>query len=270
MPGLKILLESKQKSGKTCFMLSACRLGPMAVADTEFAWHNYVMKHPEWKPESGSTAKRFTPRPHVKKMLGIPAEEWPVIALLQSNDQLKIKAFLLKAAKDPKTLTLGLDSASVLWDLASATVEGRQDWGRAKQPLRALQYLAMGSGKHYMFSAHLNPLFNDDMTKKIGEFPWSEKKDPHWADYELKLTFGPKMETPQVMIIGERSGGRFKPGSMLKKCDFPTFLKMIYPDGEEPEEMEGECLDGDEVIYRTQVAQANETPGQAFNPRRKA
>jgi len=231
----------------------------MAVADTEFAWHNYVMPHP-------SVPKRFTPKPHVKIMLGVPEADWPEIALLQSNDQIRIKKFLEAAKDDPRIVTLGLDSASVLWDLASSTVEGRQDWGRAKQPLRALQYLALGSGKHYIFTAHLNPLFNDDMTKKIGEFPWSEKKDPHWADYELKLEFGPGMKAPRAIVIGERSGGRFRPGTVLKDCNFPSLLAIV---GDAGDIQAGAALDADEATYRAQVAQAAETPGAAFNNEEK-
>lgn len=263
MPGLKVLLESKQKSGKTCFILSACHLGPLAVADTEFAWHNYVMVHPTINGTDGSK-KRYTPRPHVKTMLGVTPDSWPVIALLQSNDLGRIRSFLQAAAADPEIQTLGLDSASVLWDIASSTVEGRQDWGKAKQPLRALQRITMASGKHYLFTAHLNPLFNEDMTKKIGEFPWSEKKDPHWADYELKLEFGPGMKAPRAIVIGERSGGRFRPGTVLKDCNFPSLLSLVGGDEGKKTELAGEVLSAEEETYRARIAQADESAVKSF------
>jgi hypothetical protein len=250
---VRILVCGPEGTGKSLFLLSAAKIGPLAVADTEFGMHNYLIPHP-----SGAE-KRFTLIEPAKKLLGIPLDQHPVIAWVQTNDLAKVKSFMQAASKDPEIVTLGVDSASILWDIASSAVTGakeRNEWNHVKQPLRMLQYLILASGKHYIFTAHLNKQFNENMTEVIGELPWSEKKDVHWGDLNLKLTFAGGATQPQGIVLKERSSGRVKKGSVIPNVSMETVLKLF---GQQPK-IVGTPLDPAEVAYRVDVAARREAP----------
>lgn len=249
---MRILVTGTEGTGKSLFLLSAAKLGPLAIADTEFGMHNYLIPHP-----SGE-AKRFTLIEPVKKIFGIPTEIDPVIAWIQTNDLTQVRAFMTAASKEPSFVTLGIDSASILWDIASSTVDGRQDWNKAKQPLRMLQYLVLASGKNYIFTAHLNKAFNEDMTKVVGEFPWSEKKDPHWGDLNLKMTFPVSGDKPVAIVLKERSAGRIKRGATISD---PTLEKIFKIFGQQPK-IVGTPLDPVEAAYRADAAGRRERNGE--------
>jgi len=236
--GLKVLVSSKPKSGKTLFTLSAAALGPMAVVDTEFSYHLYTTE--------GNEPNLRHPIERVAKLLDIPVDS--KIYTLQTANPASVKKFLAEYAARPDIVTLALDSMSVVWDQLTSTVQGRQDWPAVKRPLRQLQYLALSSGKHYIFTAHRNNLYSEDMTKKIGEFPWSDKKDPHWADLILELKFPQGASRPDACVEGERSAGILKVGMTLRNPTFPELAKLL---GQIPEMKNAEMLSPDELDYRT-------------------
>jgi hypothetical protein len=191
----------------------------------------------------------YTLLPHVKKTMGIAEEVFPEIALFQSNDLGAIKAFLFAVARDPLVVTIARDSQSVLWDLASSSVQGRQDWNAVKQPLRLIQYDLMASKKHLIMTAHLDALFNDTMTAVIGQKAWTEKKDPYVATWELHFEFGAGMKAPVAVVVGEVSGGRVKRGTALRNPSFPAFLDLIG----RPRPLVGEVTQANEATYRAAV-----------------
>jgi hypothetical protein len=241
---VRILAAGGEGSGKSLLVLSAAKLGGLAVADPEFGMHNYLMPHPNGE------AKRFTLIPRVKALLGIDAATDPLIAWIQSNDLSQIRSFMEAASKDPAFPTLAIDSASILWDIASSAVKGGEDrgeWNRVKQPLRMLQYLVLSSRKHYIFTAHMNKAFNQDMTQVIGELPWSEKKDPHWGDLNIKMMM--TAEGPKAMVLKERSAGLLKKGDFITKPSLEKILK-IWQAGD----MIGTPLEPNEAAYRVDVA----------------
>jgi len=241
---MRILVAGMEGTGKSILMLSAAKLGGLAIADTEFGAHNYLTPHPNGE------AKRFTLIPRVKKMLGIDEAVHPLIAWIQSNDLTQIRSFMEAAAKDERFMTLGLDSASILWDIASSAVKGgedRNEWNRVKQPLRMLQYLVLASKKHYIFTTHMNKAFNEDMTKVVGEFPWSEKKDPHWGDLNVKMIMSPT--GPKAVVLKERSAGILKKGDIIDKPSLEKFL-TLWGQGE----IIGTPLDPVEAAYRVDAA----------------
>lgn len=241
---MRILAAGAEGTGKSTLILSAAKIGGVAIADPEFGMHNYLMAHPNGE------ARRFTLIPRVKKMLGIPEETHPLIAWIQSNDLTQIRSFMEAAAKDERFLTLGLDSASVLWDIASSAVKGgedRNEWNRVKQPLRMLQHLVLASRKHYIFTTHLNKAFNEDMTKVVGEFPWSEKKDVHWGDLNVKMIMAP--DGPRAIVLKERSAGILKKGDVIAK---PSLEKLLSLWGQG--EIIGTPLDPVEAAYRVDAA----------------
>lgn len=240
--GLRVLASGKFKSGKTLLVLSAAALGKLAVVDTEFVYHMYLQPHPNGNP------KQFTPIPRVKALLGIVGD--PVVVWTQTQDIGQATTFLEAAAGDAETVSIGLDSISVIWDLLTAQVEQRGDWGKVKRPLRDLQYVALNSRKHYIFTAHRHALFNKEMTQQTGEFPWSDKQDPHWALVSLKMEFLPGMSRPQAIIEGEASAGLFKIGEPLK---VPTMAYLIEQFGHVPQ-LRGTALSVKEQDYRAQAA----------------
>jgi hypothetical protein len=239
-------------TGKSALVLSAAKLGPMAIVDTEFGMHNYLV------PLEG-VAKRFTLIEPMKKLLGIPVEQSPSIAWLQSNDLTQVRAFLEAATKDESVVTIGMDSVSILWDIASSTVDGRQDWNKAKQPLRMMQYLILASKKNYIFTAHLNKQFNEDMTKVVGEFPWSEKKDPHWGDLNLKMIFPAGDPAPSGIVLKERSAGRVKKGEIIRGVTLEKIFKLF---GQQAS-IVGTPLDPVEAAYRADAAGRKSQGGAA-------
>jgi hypothetical protein len=243
----RVLVAGKQKSGKTTFVLSACALGRLAVSDTEFVLQEYVEEHPTARTPAGKPL--FTPMAHVKRLLGIAEEEWPEIAILQSNDLGAIRSFLYAVARDPKVVTVGRDSQSVIWDLASSAIGGpgdRGNWNAVKQPLRLIQYDLMASGKHLIMTAHLDSMFNADMTKVVGQRAWTEKKDPYTATWELHLEFGEGMRAPVATVVGEVSGGRIARGTTIRNPSFPRLLDLIG----RPRPLLGAVIGAQESTYR--------------------
>jgi hypothetical protein len=201
-------------------------------------------------PHPNGEAKRFTLIPRVKALLGIDAGIDPLIAWIQSNDLAQIRLFMEGASKSEQFATLAVDSASILWDIASSAIKGgedRNEWNRVKQPLRMLQYLVLQSRKHYIFTAHLNKAFNEDMTKVVGEFPWSEKKDPHWGDLNVKMIMA--LTGPKAVVLKERSAGILKRGDIIDKPSLEKFL-ALWKQGE----IIGTPLDPVEAAYRVDAA----------------
>lgn len=248
---MRILAAGSEGTGKSMFVLSAAKIGGLAIADTEFGMHNYLVPHPSGKD------KEFTLLDETKKLLGIAADEAPLVRWIQTNDLVQVKAFMTGAASDPAIATLAVDSASILWDIASSAVAGGQDrgdWNRVKQPLRMLQYLVLASKKHYIFTAHMNKMFNENMTAVIGEFPWSEKKDPHWGDLNLKMSFPAGQARPDAFILKERSSGKFKKGDLIREVSMSKIL-AIWPGAQQI----GTPLSPNEAAYRVDAAGRKES-----------
>lgn len=240
----RVLLAGLPKSGKTIFGLSACALGKVAITDTEYVLQEYVEEHPTAKTPRGFPM--YTPMAHVKKLLGIPASEFPEIAILQSNDLSVVRSFLTTVAADPTVVTIVRDSQSMIWDMVKATVTSRDQWNPAKAPLRIIHGELMASKKHLIMTAHLDRLYNEAMTATVGEKADTEKKDGYAATWELHLTFGEGMTHPVAKVVGEVSGGRIPRGTRIENPSFPKFLDLIG----RPRPLLGSVVTAEEAAYR--------------------
>jgi hypothetical protein len=260
----RVLAAGKQKTGKTVFALSACLVGRLAASDTEFVYQEYVDEHPSAKSPAGKPL--FTPNAALRALWKVKDGVWPEIAVFQSNDLGAIKGFLFAVARDPLVVTIARDSQSILWDLASSAVTGRQDWNAVKQPLRLIQYDLMASRKHLIMTAHLDQMFNESMTAVVGNKAWTEKKDPYAATWELHFEFTEGMREPIARVVGEVSGGRIKRGTVIKSPSFPAFLDLIG----RPRPLLGEVTQGNEATYRAGVeAEAANAAVEAANQKVK-
>lgn len=240
---LKCLNYGEQGSWKSCFALSMAAGGPIAIADTEFAYDWYIAPHPSPRPLSNKEWQMVTLREEAKALFGIPLERTPDLYLLQSQELGKVQEFLETFGSVPEIFGLAVDSMSVLWDMASDVAYDLQDanpklgglaWEPPKRSMRRFQYALLRSRKHYVVTAHLQQKLNKEMAV-IGEGPWTEKKVPHWLDVIIKHE---KMAGNKVKLTveKERSLKRVEKGDVVEP---PTFMRVVEMLGGVPPVNEG-------------------------------
>ncbi len=262
---LKQLIYGTYKSGKSIFSLSmtaylAGQAAPaIALADDEYAhdWYLDPLDDPAIPPFSvkSTRVKTATIKPHVKQLLGIPASVVPIIYWIRTNELGTIRDFVTAAGSHPLVGGIVIDSISVLWDLASDTVEdsaansGGLAWKQAKKLMRRFQYALLETEKHYICTSHQQLSYNAQMVI-TGEGPWTEKKVPHWLDFIARMEparVGAEKSAPTLTVTGERSGGLIKRGHKFENPSFRDVLEAFK--GVVPAR-EGIVLDATEIEYR--------------------
>lgn len=263
---LKQLPYGTFKSGKSIYVLSLAVYltkfsKALALADTEYAHDWYLMPHPlaDKLPPFSTKSKLVvtaTFRPPLLKLFGIDPESdpatWPVVYWLRSQDLGQITGFIIASGKHASVGGIGIDSLSVIWDLASDTVEDAPDrsgglaWKEAKKLMRRFQYDLLSTELHYICTSHQQISYNAQMMI-TGEGPWTEKKVPHWLDLIGRLEFNEQKGYPIMTVTGERSSGLLK---RKDRIEAPTFEKVLNLFAGNVPERSGISLDADEIEYR--------------------
>jgi len=256
---LKQLIYADPKQGKTLYVLSMAAGGALAYADDEYALDWYLEPHPDETvtPFSATNKEVLTTtiRPHIRKLLGLPDTPLPVVYWLQTQEIAKLKNFIAAAAARSFIFGIGIDSLSVVWDLASDTVEeapeksGGLAWKEAKRIMRRFQYALLGSKKHYVCTSHRQISYTAQMVI-TGSGPWVEKKTPHWLDLIGRMEYI-KGKPPTLEVMGERSGGLLPLGT---KVEAPTWDKVFHLFGGTVPAGRDIPLDATEVEYRNKTA----------------
>lgn len=249
--------------------MTLSKFGSVAVADAEYAYDWYLDPHPNKDTippfsEKSELVETCTLRPHIKELLGFPQADWPIIYWIKTQELAVIQNFVNAAGNKNFVDGIIVDSLSVLWDLASDTVQdaaaksGGLAWTEAKKLMRRFQYCLLRTQKNYICTSHLRLSYNAQMII-TGQGPWTEKKVPHWLDFIGRMSFEDNAPAPVLTVTGERSGGLLKRGTEIKD---PSFSKLVVAFGGSLPERTELVLKADEVEYRNANAVRSLGPQQ--------
>lgn len=265
--GLKVVADGFAGAGKTAFAVSMSEVGTIGVVDTESRWQWYTETHPSMKarPEIpgallGQLIRADEPNPAAARAhwqgvyahaYGLPrrvrqdvtwlARNDNTIWLAQTMDPILAWHITRVWALDQEIVGIVKDSGSVLWDILQDSKPVKLDpvtgedklgglaWTPVKRTDRRATFTLLKSGKHWIYTAHIQEKMNSKM-EVVSTNPWLEKKNPHWADLVIRFHNGPDLKRPRAEVRADKvlggKGGALRLGSTHEGLTFKRLLDL--------------------------------------------